>query len=371
MKRARMPALRALGSAMAVGWAVAAALPAGAAVKLAAGQELIYSGTGEWKMANVGGPSQNITGPVKLSAVVTETDAAKGHAIILMRDFQPKVEAGQPGFPPEASVGTLRYTADLTVTPTSSFPGSPIAAVLQSLSAPLSPQPELKMGQEWRRKEVLPAMPPPAVEVVYTVTGETKVGDRTALKIEKKLAQALPHKQPLGAGTLELTDYGQTINVDPATGIVLSEEVRGKARLAAGERQATLDYKATVSLTETRQLSPADLAARVKQAATIDRVQRAIFGADPGADRKQALAEASKELEAFRKEHTSSPYTPALARLEGILGQVRAQAEREAAMDSLKGKPAPAIALKDLAGKEHTLGAYRGKIILLNFFASW
>jgi tetratricopeptide (TPR) repeat protein len=37
----------------------------------------------------------------------------------------------------------------------------------------------------------------------------------------------------------------------------------------------------------------------------------------------------------------------------------------------LEGNPAPAIALKSLAGEEQTLGAYRGKIVLLNFFASW
>jgi len=29
------------------------------------------------------------------------------------------------------------------------------------------------------------------------------------------------------------------------------------------------------------------------------------------------------------------------------------------------------IRLKDLSGKEQTLAAYRGKIVLLNFFASW
>jgi HEAT repeat protein len=37
----------------------------------------------------------------------------------------------------------------------------------------------------------------------------------------------------------------------------------------------------------------------------------------------------------------------------------------------LEGNLAPAIALKNLAGEEQTLGAYRGKIVLLSFFASW
>jgi peroxiredoxin len=365
-----MPALRVVGSLIVVGWA-AAALPASGAVKLTPGQELIYSGTGEWKMTNAGGPSQSYTGPLQLSAVVTESDAAKGHTIILMRNFQPRVEAGQPAIPSEAAVATLRYAVDLTTTPAPSLFGSPIASLLQSMSAPLSPQAELKTGQEWRRKETLPAMPPPPAELVYTVTGESKVGDRAAVKIEKKAVQALPIKYPVGAGSLELTDYGQTINVDPATGIVLSEDVHGSARLTAGERTATLDYKASVSLTETRQLSADDLAARVKQAAMIDRVQQAIFAAAQGADAKQGLADATKEVASFRKEHASSPYAPALSRLDDILGQVRAQSVRESAMDNLKGKPAPARALKDLTGKDQTLAAYKGKVVMLNFFASW
>jgi hypothetical protein len=371
MQRARMPALRAVGSVIAVGWAVAAALPVGAAVKLTRGQELIYSGTGEWKMVNAAGPSQTFSGPVQLSAVITETDAAKGHAVILMRSFQPKAQAGQPSPPSEVGVGTVRYGADLTVTPAQALPGGPLGAILQTLSAPLTPQVELKSGQEWRRKEMLPAMPPPPVEVVYTVAGETKVGDRAGLKIEKKLAQALPYKQPVGGGTLELIDYGQTITVDPTTGVVLSDQVRGSGRFTAGDQKVTLDYGVTVNLTETRQLSDADLAARVKQAAAIDQVQSAIFSGGPGSDRKQMLADATRSIAAFRKEHASSPYTPALARLEEIVGQIRSQADRETRSESLKGKPAPAIALKDLAGKEQTLGAYRGKIILLNFFASW
>jgi hypothetical protein len=33
--------------------------------------------------------------------------------------------------------------------------------------------------------------------------------------------------------------------------------------------------------------------------------------------------------------------------------------------------PAPAVQLPDLAGQEQTLGAYRGRLLLVNFFASW
>jgi cytochrome c biogenesis protein CcmG/thiol:disulfide interchange protein DsbE len=37
----------------------------------------------------------------------------------------------------------------------------------------------------------------------------------------------------------------------------------------------------------------------------------------------------------------------------------------------LSGKPAPAFALEDLTGKKITLASYRGKAVLINFWATW
>ena len=37
----------------------------------------------------------------------------------------------------------------------------------------------------------------------------------------------------------------------------------------------------------------------------------------------------------------------------------------------LSGKPAPAFALDDLSGKKVTLTSYRGKAVLINFWATW
>jgi peroxiredoxin len=376
MRRAPMLALRAVGSAAAVGWAVLSTAPAGAAVKLTAGQEFLYTGAAEWKVTGESGPAQVLAGDLQLSALVTESDAAKGYAVILMRTFRPKSQEPQ-GLPPEAVVGTVRYAADLTVTPAGSVPGSVINNIVKALTVPLAPQAELKAGQEWRRKESLPGLPPNPTEIVYTVTGQTKIGDRTGLKIEKKLAQALPFKQEAGAGpqgsrgTLELTEYGQTICVDPETGLVLSDQVQGQARFTAGAQAVTLSFSASAALQETRQLSQADVIARVKQAALINRVQSTLFSITPGSDYKKALAEASKQSASFKKDHAGSPYAPALARLEQFLGAMSAQAERDSRLEGLQGKTAPAFALKDLTGKQQTLAAYRGKIVLLNFFASW
>jgi peroxiredoxin len=54
-----------------------------------------------------------------------------------------------------------------------------------------------------------------------------------------------------------------------------------------------------------------------------------------------------------------------------MIRRFRPEAEKEVRLRGLKGARAPGFTLKNLAGKEETLAAYRGKIILLNFFANW
>jgi hypothetical protein len=352
-------------------WSSAFSLPAArAAVKVSPGQEFLYSGRFEWKVSSADGPARTIAGPVKLSALVTEADPARGYAVVLMRRFQPEEKPGQANVPTDVAVTTLRYGADLKST-TPSPNVSPASAVIGALAVPLTPRAELKAGDQWRQTEALPALPLPPLELVYTVGGETKVGDRTCLKIEKKLGPALPYKHEAGGGTLELTDYGQTICVDPATGQVLSDQVHESVRRIAGEQRVTVDVNVSVQHQETRQLSTTELESRVKQAAALDRVQKSLSSLRPGADLKKTMDEAAKEVTAFRRDYPKSPYASALDSVEGMLGQMRSVVDREARLQGLKDRPAPTFTLKNLAGKEQTLGAYRGKIILLNFFASW
>jgi thiol-disulfide isomerase/thioredoxin len=37
----------------------------------------------------------------------------------------------------------------------------------------------------------------------------------------------------------------------------------------------------------------------------------------------------------------------------------------------LQGKPAPAFTLEDLSGEKHSLSSYKGKAVLINFWATW
>src|SRR5262249_38210948 len=58
---------------------------------------------------------------------------------------------------------------------------------------------------------------------------------------------------------------------------------------------------------------------------------------------------------------------PAFSRLEALTGGRGS----DASVAALAGKPAPAFELKDLAGKKVSIADFKGKTVLLDFWATW
>ncbi|MFI5202612.1 MAG: peroxiredoxin family protein [Candidatus Kapaibacterium sp.] len=61
----------------------------------------------------------------------------------------------------------------------------------------------------------------------------------------------------------------------------------------------------------------------------------------------------------------------ALYQVSGSNGMSPAAARAEQAPGTLEGKPAPDFALTDINGSLHHLSDYRGKVVMLNFWATW
>src|SRR5207237_598848 len=151
---------------------------------------------------------------------------------------------------------------------------------------------------------------------------------RSGIKVEKKLAKTLPYKQDLNGRSVTLTDYGETITVDPETGQVLGDQLHEKLEITAGNQKLSLGLAAGATLQESHQLAAAELASRVKQAAAIEHLQTDLFTFRPGDEGKKILANAAKEAAAFRGQYANSPYAPALAHLEEIRTQIQAELDR-------------------------------------------
>jgi cytochrome c biogenesis protein CcmG, thiol:disulfide interchange protein DsbE len=61
----------------------------------------------------------------------------------------------------------------------------------------------------------------------------------------------------------------------------------------------------------------------------------------------------------------------AAALLAGLILLGPATGAAQQVLSPWSGGPTPALKLKDLEGREHALAAYRGKVVLVNFWATW
>lgn len=381
-----MKRLRSVLTAAAV-LALGCALPAAGAVKVTPGQEFVYTGRVMWKKIEAGRPRQVLRGAVKLTALVTKADPAEGYSVIVTRAVQPEAPKGQPRAAGYADLTMAEWHADLSHA--SAWPGHltdhTLGKLVQELEVPFAPQADLKIGNDWLTTDIHCAFLSSGYRAFYHLVGETEAGGRHCLKIEKMLPRQAPpgielaarfRQEPLprrefSSGYYEtLTDYGETIYIDPATAQVVSQRLYARNHQVMGKEQWTLESSAAITLRETRQLSPDELASRVRQAEALTHVGEASIRRRSGPSLKE-LQGAAQELAAFRREFPHSPYAPAIPPIAAGVGQLLREAQQEARLHAMNGAPAPAFTLADLDGKEETLGSYRGKIILLSFFASW
>ena len=54
-----------------------------------------------------------------------------------------------------------------------------------------------------------------------------------------------------------------------------------------------------------------------------------------------------------------------------LISMVAAPVLAQPALQPWDGTPAPALVLKDIAGRSHDLSQYRGNLVLVNFWATW
>ena len=79
-----------------------------------------------------------------------------------------------------------------------------------------------------------------------------------------------------------------------------------------------------------------------------------------------------KGVELLRQIRTDFPGTQVAERADGIIAQVQAQKDAQARRAQLKeGTAFPDFAEKDLAGQPLSVGKFKGKVVLVDFWATW
>jgi hypothetical protein len=182
-----------------------------------------------------------------------------------------------------------------------------------------------------------------------------------------------PRRLPASCGCEEkettLEAYRETYLLHPVSGVAREYERSWKTRSASEENPGTEEVKLALHLVETRAMAPGELAVRRSELASIRSLREKIEA--PEAD----LEAAQKQVEALVAGLAGSPLLAAASDLEQAIDRAKSSREdmarEKAIQERLLDKPAPDFASKDLDGKEIRLSELRGKVVLLNFWASW
>jgi thiol-disulfide isomerase/thioredoxin len=135
------------------------------------------------------------------------------------------------------------------------------------------------------------------------------------------------------------------------------EPVSDQARITLGKVQLTLGH--TAEATETfRQMSEHPTDKRLASPARFYLAQ-ALMASGQVAAARETLTDLAKTAENEKLRQAAAK----------VLVQMRLQ--QQASGSVTVGKTPPAIRAKDLQGKPHTLQQYRGKVVLLDFWATW
>lgn len=113
----------------------------------------------------------------------------------------------------------------------------------------------------------------------------------------------------------------------------------------------------------------------MQQLGALAGIGRELMSLDPSADILAPARAVAAELRSLKQAHPSSPYA-ALAQLDeislsGLNAEAVQAAQHQRALTAMEGKPAPAFRLNDVSGGERSISDYRGRVLLINFFASW
>jgi hypothetical protein len=201
------------------------------------------------------------------------------------------------------------------------------------------------------------------------VLGSDRIGPHRCWRIERTIAAPLP----LTAWVIRVLAYRELFWVDAGRGVLL--KYQGSARFRNGLEKAPVTTVAASLAWKGLRVLPASAAReRREQARRLTEAAGLLFSRSGQPDEVR-LQQAQARLASLRQSYPHSPYAPAAEALGELvrigLGDIARGQELERQHAALIGKLAPVISLKDLEGKAHTLGEYRGKLILLNVFASW
>jgi len=228
----------------------------------------------------------------------------------------------------------------------------------------------LKQGARWTEKSGMAPALPAGTPLTARVVGQEKIGSKLCWIVSAKPTAKLPLKQ----GAISLNVCEQKIWAEKSSGDVYRITLTIGASRRQGAKKQTLQNTVRLDLKSVGNYPAGVAKARQREFSAfqaLDQKMRSAFQSRPSEKTINSLISAAK---AHQKKFARGAYLGAANLMVSSLQEVKKFAAAAAARPSLAGlvgKPAPKFAVKTLAGKSVKLESYRGKVVLLNFFASW
>ena len=329
------------------------------------GLELRYEG--EAKVQTGGGA---VSAKVYVNDLVTEIGEKQAAIVASLRVFQPQIEGRE--LPPEAALRFLTITGvgEEEVVPieqlfSESPPSGFIGQFVTLLPTYFLPVAQLKEGSSWTSKERIFLRADLLGEIRYQVTGKEKVGDSECWSLTRTLLKPVVLQPEQGAQVNKVADK---LWVDAKSGLVRQIQRETELQIQQGRVLTTM---LNLILKDTKRLESTEFNQRLKELEAIKAIHRKVGVTVMMSPTKEKLDEAEKALNEFVQQFKDSPYTAHVRMWQRIVQGIRQRLEQEEQRSELIGKEAPDFELTSLDGKKVRLSSYRGKVVVLNFFAHW
>lgn len=339
--------------------------------ELQPGEEFRY--TGECVITTIGQQTPDYRAQLSEIATVAAQDK-QGQRVLRFRmaDSLP-MQPGMPAPPSDVEIWSCRADpeASMRPSPTKLTPGLDMVDCL-SLPQPLGPPDgtavpalaELPVFNQSQMSHV-------PIYVRRKSLGMESILGRSCIHFERVCATTLPVALSVSG---QLLAYHDQFWIDRSSGILVKYEGTATLRGIAGVGTSQQRITNTLSLASVKTLALSELRQRAAQEHALETIAKsadseALISSDQ-AD-PSILEAAQAQLAHFSSDAPASPYLPAAHSLEAQVQHALASVRLTRKQALLVGQPAPDVTLQDLNGRKRALTEYRGKIVLLTFFASW
>ncbi len=330
----------------------------GGLVRVEPGQEWVYEGT--LKVTKTRDREVRRECKVRLHYLALDRTRDGGVRLALVQQVNPGEDRGEKRRPGEEEGTTfLKLGADLRAQSYGVYWFKSVNLLLAL--TPFPPRETPRAGERRVRNRLFETVPWRTYlegDQVWTV--EPAEGGIRIACTPASLPQAFGSSEP---ATLEA--YRQTLLVDPDAHLVRSLERSWRIR----STEETEDVAIALRLVESSDLTPDELRTRREEAEVVATPQTTLW------DEKADLDVLAQRVEATLPRFAGSPFRAAAEDLRGEIDRMKESrawfAEDRKTQERLVGKAAPDFAAKDLQGNEVALSKLRGKVVLLNFWASW